>query len=211
VRVAPTAITSSAASRLRTPPVDPHLRGLVPPGGGAGRDGRYAGNVGARATGRRRRHAERADTTVRAVVSYYGLPDLRRRGIEATKPSRNPLIPLGRKPGLLDHDEYFEPDELARRPFGGTPAEAPQVAALMSPLTHVGPHCPPTLLLQGLHNHITSVDDVHALQRTLEAAGVPVVYVPLSAVEHAFDLCLPRVSPSVQAALYDMERFLAVV
>ena len=58
---------------------------------------------------------------------------------------------------------------------------------------------PTTLLLQGLHDHITSVDDV------------PVVYVPLPAVEHAFDLCLPRVSPPAQSALYDVERFLAVV
>jgi len=55
------------------------------------------------------------------------------------------------------------------------------------------------------------MDDVHALRRALEDAGVPVVYVPLPAVEHAFDLCLPRVSPPAQAALYDVERFLAVV
>ncbi len=30
-------------------------------------------------------------------------------------------------------------------------------------------------------------------------------------VEHAFDLLAPQISPSAQAALYDVERFLALV
>ena len=84
-------------------------------------------------------------------------------------------------------------------------------AALMSPITHVGPHCPPTLLIQGSHDHITSLDDVRALYYSLETTGVPVVYAELPYVEHAFDLVAPRTSPAAQAALYDVERFLALM
>ena len=72
------------------------------------------------------------------------------------------------------------------------------------------PACPPTLLLQGAHDHITSVDDVQTLYGALWAAGASVVYVELPQVDHVFDLFAPQFSPPAQAALYDVERFLAL-
>jgi len=78
-------------------------------------------------------------------------------------------------------------------------------------VAHVASHCPPTLLLQGLHDHVVPVADVQALHRALVAAGRPSVLVELPQVEHAFDMVGLQLSPPAQAALYDVERFLALV
>jgi acetyl esterase/lipase len=145
------------------------------------------------------------------VISFYGLPDLRKEGLESTKPPNPTLVRLSMKMGFISDEGYIQPLELARRLLGGLPEELPDMAALMSPVTHVGPHCPPTLLLQGLHDHITPVDDVRVLFQVLRDHGVPVVYHEFPQVEHAFDLCAPRVSPPAQAALHDVERFLALM
>ena len=40
---------------------------------------------------------------------------------------------------------------------------------------------------------------------------MPAVYLELPMIDHAFDLPLLRVSPPAQAALYDVERFLAIM
>ena len=71
---------------------------------------------------------------------------------------------------------------------------------LLSPLTHAGPGCPPTLLLQAGHDHVVSGEGVWALQAKLQAAGVPPICVEYLAIEYALDLVLPRVSPAAQAA-----------
>jgi acetyl esterase/lipase len=50
-----------------------------------------------------------------------------------------------------------------------------------------------------------------ALHHKLLASGVPSVYVEFPQTEHGFDLLLPRYAPAAQAALYDVERFLALM
>jgi acetyl esterase/lipase len=50
-----------------------------------------------------------------------------------------------------------------------------------------------------------------ALAAKLREAGVPVVHVEYPQTEHAFDIILPRLSPAAQAALYETERFLALL
>ncbi len=94
---------------------------------------------------------------------------------------------------------------------GGAPEAVPEVYRLASPLTHVGPHCPPTLLLQGTHD--LYIDPSHAcrLHKALRAAGVTSVYIEYADADHAFDLTMPKRSPAAQAAIYDMERFLALM
>ena len=78
-------------------------------------------------------------------------------------------------------------------------------------MTHVDADCPPTLLLQGGHDSIVSAADVRALADRLRAVDVPVVHVEYPQAAHAFDLVLPQISPSAQAALYEVDRFLAVL
>jgi acetyl esterase/lipase len=96
--------------------------------------------------------------------------------------------------------------------LGGQPDEVPEVYDLASPITHVSPTCPPTLLFQGTHDWHMPLSAARALYRKLVDAGVPVVYVEFPQTDHAFDLvALPRLSPSVQSALYDVDRFLALM
>ncbi|MFQ5857008.1 MAG: hypothetical protein ACE5LU_15450 [Anaerolineae bacterium] len=56
------------------------------------------------------------------------------------------------------------------------------------------------------------VDPIIAAIGWICLAGVPVVYHEFPQTEHAFDLVvLPRCSPAAQAALYDVDRFLALM
>ncbi len=152
-----------------------------------------------------------ADTSVRAVISYYGLPDVRWLGTQASKPSSRAFIEFGKKVGYVTADEYLEWPDIMRKLLGGLPPEVPDMAALMSPITHVGHHCPPTLLFHGSHDRVIPVQDACDLYRALSEAGAAVIYVELPQVVHAFDLAAPRMSPPAQAALYDVERFLALM
>jgi acetyl esterase/lipase len=67
------------------------------------------------------------------------------------------------------------------------------------------------LLLQGADDFIVSAETVGLLADDLRQAGVPVVHVEYPQTDHAFDLILPQISPPAQAALYETERFLALL
>ena len=86
----------------------------------------------------------------------------------------------------------------------------PEVYRRASPVTYAGSGCPPTLL-QGEHDSFVSAEAVRALAAKLREAGVPVVHVEYPQTEHAFDIILPRLSQAAQAALYETERFLALL
>jgi acetyl esterase/lipase len=95
--------------------------------------------------------------------------------------------------------------------IGGTPDQAPEACALASPIAHVRPGCPPTLLFHGEHDGLVPVASTRELAGVLADAGVPVVSVEVPQTDHAFDLILPRIAPAAQAALYDLDRFLALM
>jgi acetyl esterase/lipase len=95
--------------------------------------------------------------------------------------------------------------------IGGTPDEIPDTYRLLSPVQHVGPHCPPTLLLHGTDDIFDLTPGVRRLHRELLGAGATSILVEFPHAEHAFDLVLPRVSPVAQAAAQDVERFLALL
>ncbi len=82
---------------------------------------------------------------------------------------------------------------------------------LASPSTHVKPGSPPTLLIQGKQDFITSVDATCALYTKLVESGVPAINVVFPWTDHGFDLALPQVNPAAQSALYDVDRFLALL
>jgi acetyl esterase/lipase len=50
-----------------------------------------------------------------------------------------------------------------------------------------------------------------ALHRRLQEVGVPSVYVEFPRTDHAFDMFLPRFSPVAQVAMYEVDRFLALM
>jgi acetyl esterase/lipase len=169
-----------------------------------------------------------SDASVRAVVSYYGPPDLGafqalsapQAGTDNSRTGRGwlgrPLVAgmesLGRRTRILPPGgECVAYADFLPNALGGTPDEVPELYHLGSPINHVGPHCPPTLLLQGTHDVFGMVPEVRRLYRALRQAGVPSVYVEFPDTDHAFDLVFPKWSPAAQAATYDTERFLALM
>jgi len=80
-----------------------------------------------------------------------------------------------------------------------------------SPITHVHPGCPPTLLIQGNHDVVCSMDATRALYAKLVEVDVPAINVVFPSTAHGFDAALPQINPAAQSALYDVDRFLALM
>ena len=173
-----------------------------------------------------------ADRAVMAVVSWYGIPEMasaveRWLGQEAAPSSprvwdrkepgqvANRLnIVMMRRPLTAAQSPPAPPvRQLVRNLLGVEPGEsATAMYDLASPIHHVNSACPPTLMFQGAHDAVVPLDAARRLHRSLEAAGVPVVYVEYPWTEHAFDLMYPPLAnPAAKAALYDLERFLVSV
>lgn len=170
------------------------------------------------------------DTRVMAVVSYYGIPDMHdydasaRRFLPSPLPHPTPRAPMSPRVRAL-HRWMFGRDlppqnlppppthrELMRELLGGLPDEVPEMFDLASPLHHVSSASPPTMHLQGRHDQIAPIASARAMQRALEAAGVPCVFVEYPMTGHAFDLLVPPlVAPAGRAALDDVEQFLDCV
>jgi acetyl esterase/lipase len=168
----------------------------------------------------------KVDTTVRAVVSYYGPSDLVHQHHYLASRFRN--YPRGdtrlghifialferwarRNAFLPPYGHYVAPPEILPNIIGGTPQEKLEAFHLGSPLYHIGDHCPPTLLIQGTHDFAGLHPDVLCFHHALVEAGVPAVLVEFPNTEHAFDILSPKWSPATQAATYDVERFLALM
>jgi acetyl esterase/lipase len=173
------------------------------------------------------------DTSVHGVVSYYGPVDLQfsaRQGWRelrvAEKPGATGQAPLlskiftpvfdrvllGQQVGvMLGNLSKLGSRDLLENLMGGSIDKIPEVYDLLSPITHIHPGCPPTLLLQGEHDLLVPVETTRKFYRQLLAAGVKAVYIEFPQTDHAFDLVLPQFSPASQTALYYVERFLALI
>jgi acetyl esterase/lipase len=171
-----------------------------------------------------------ADTSVMAVVSWYGIPEMAsavRRWRAQTKPTSSPQVWDRKEPGeaanFVNRLIMGRPLTAAQSPPAppvpqlvrnllGTEDERSPMFDLASPIHHVSPACPPTLMFQGTHDAVVPLDAARRLHRSLEAAQVPVVYVEYLWTEHAFDgMYPPMANPAAKAALYDLERFLVCV
>ena len=170
-----------------------------------------------------------ADNSVRAVISDSGFPDLRSGYANYQEmfgayfkgtlvPERWFLKSIGwvfRHLQLLPRGaEITVPKDMIPSAVGGTPDEVPERYRLGSPIEHVGPHCPPTLLIQGAHDYSGMLPDVVRLHRSLRAAGAISVYVEFPEADHGFSVVAAgasRWAPAIQAVLYDIERFLALM
>ena len=172
-----------------------------------------------------------ADTSVMAVVSWYGIPEmaaavqrwLRQSGTSPPRewdraepgPVANLLntAVLGRPLTAAQSPPAPPVRQLVKNLLGVEPDDSSSAMYdLASPIHHVNPACPPTLMFQGTHDAVVPLEAARRLHQSLRAAGVPVVYVEYIWTEHAFDLMYPPLAnPAAKAALYDLERFLALV
>ncbi|HEY44053.1 MAG TPA: alpha/beta hydrolase [Anaerolineae bacterium] len=166
------------------------------------------------------------DTSVCGVVSYYGPTDLveLHRYFESkfrripTRSSFSRRVPISRwedrarRTGFLPpNGRFVAPMEILPSLMGDAPERVIDLYRLGSPINHVGGHCPPTLLLQGLHDFGGMVNQARMLHNALCRVGVRSILVEFLDTEHGFDLFLPKWSPATQAATYDTERFLALL
>jgi len=170
-----------------------------------------------------------ADTSVCGAVSYYGVADMGAfsaraeallPGSEVLSRWAQPwLLWLVERAGRLVPGRPIAGQawKLAGMSYtgmmesllGGLPERVPLMCALASPIAHVGPLCPPTLLVHGEHDTAVPADATRALYDRLVAAGVPASLVILPQTDHIFDLLLPQVSPPARVAWAHLDRFLA--
>jgi acetyl esterase/lipase len=171
------------------------------------------------------------DTSVMAVVSWYGIPEMAaaverwlRQAGTASPPVWDRKEP-GKVANLLNTVMLGRPltaaqsppappvRQLVRNLLGVEPeGSTGDMYDLASPIHHVSSACPPTLMFQGTHDAVVPLEAARRLHQSLRAAGVPVMYVEYIWTEHAFDLMYPPLAnPAAKAALYDLERFLACV
>jgi len=177
------------------------------------------------------------DTSVCGVISLYGITDLEaffheygRSNLaqpETSDEIRDELRPrLHDRTALerwLTRTRIFPAYRHANLPggalllvylLGGTLKEVPERYRLGSPIQHAGPGCPPTLQFFGSEDFI--IDAVHGrrLHEKLRATGAISLYVEYPQTVHAFDHYFGvsrRVAPAAQSAVYDIERFLALL
>jgi acetyl esterase/lipase len=172
---------------------------------------------------------EGKDVSVCAVVSLYGPTDLEAmyyhtsqhlttRSIPGTPKKAVPTeIPtwiikaMGNEYYRLHIDKSLVNAGAFAPLLGGHPDECPEQYALFSPVTHVHAHCPATILIQGEDDLMASVKTTRFLRTRLAEENVPTVMHIVPQTDHAFDLILPKISPSAHTAMYDVERFLALM
>ena len=126
---------------------------------------------------------------VRAVVSYYGPVDL-------TDGYRHPPVPdpLGIRAIQIAY-------------LGGDPDQVPARYLAASPISHIRPGLPPSLLIYGGRDHVVEPRFGRQLREALVASGDTAILLELPWAEHAFDAVSG--GPGSQLALYHVERFLA--
>jgi acetyl esterase/lipase len=152
-----------------------------------------------------------ADLSVRGIVSYYGPIDLvegYHRYTEFILSKNPPPVSIGKD---IEFEEKVPHIGRLDTLLGGHPQDIPDMYQLASPATHVHPDCPPTLLFQGNKDVLVPVEPTCALHTKLVESGVPAINVVFPWTEHGFDLLLPQISPPAQSALYDVDRFLALL
>ena len=168
---------------------------------------------------------ESGDTSVRGVVAFYPpidltamqklsdeQPDIAPRPIDkAANAMLQRIFTLHNEKIRQDGNSEYKFKNMLAEILGGNLDEIPEIFTLLSPIEHIGAHCPPTLLLQGSDDVFGLAPPVRRFYQDLQAAGVPAMLVEFPHTEHGFDLLLPQVSPVAQAATYDVEHFLAVL
>ena len=172
---------------------------------------------------------EGKDIGVCGVISFYGPADLeaiyyhtnqhlttrsmpgKHKKAVPTKMPQWVIKKMGKEYYRLNMDKGFVNAGTLAPLLGGHPDECPETYALFSPVTHVHSNCPPTLLIHGEHDLMAPVKSTRSLYRRLVEKKVQTVMHILPQTDHAFDLQLPKISPSAHNAIYDVERFISLI
>jgi acetyl esterase/lipase len=174
------------------------------------------------------RELEGEDMNVNGVISLYGPSDLAAMYYHTNQhlttrstsgrpgkaaPTQMPtwiIKKMGKNYHRLGFDKGFESGDFAAL-IGGHPGECPKTYELFSPVTHVHSACPPTLLIHGEDDVMAPINSTRLLNNRLTEKGVPTVMHIIPQTDHAFDLILPRMSPSAHNAFLDVDRFLTMM
>jgi acetyl esterase/lipase len=150
------------------------------------------------------------DLSVCGVISYYGFTDLLAlyQYMNLHTLEGQPPVPIGTKLDSRESMRYFGRMDIL---LGGWPQDIPYMYELTSPVTHVNPDCRPTLLIQGEQDIFCPVNATRIQHAKLVKVSVPAVNIVFPYTNHAFDLFFPSISPTAQSALYDVDRFLALL
>jgi acetyl esterase/lipase len=152
-----------------------------------------------------------ADLSVCGLVSYYGNTDLSvgyEPWLKANPELNMDPVSIGTK---IDPEKAYQYAGRLDIVLGGSPQDNPEIYQLVNPTNHVHPGSPPTLLMQGNKDLLVPLDTTRALYTKLVQSGVPAINVIYPWTDHMFDLILPQVNPAAQSALYDVDRFLALL
>lgn len=152
-----------------------------------------------------------ADLSVCGVVSFYGPSDLRgeyEHYMDLEYFTKEPPVPVGKKLDSKLTMRYIGRLDIL---LGGHPQQVPENYQLASPITHVGPDSPPTLLIQGDKDAVVPAHITQAFFAKLVEAGVPAINRLLPWTDHGFDLAVPQINPAAHSAIYDVDRFLALL
>ena len=147
------------------------------------------------------------DLSVRGIIALYGSNDLVMGWKAYNLPPDLPQVAVG----TVIEEQKLNFAGRVDILLGGSPSEVPDMYQLACPTTHVHPGAPPTLLIQGDKDFIVPIEGTLDLYAKLVGSGVPAINVVFPGADHIFDLILPQVSPAAQAALYDVDRFLALL
>jgi acetyl esterase/lipase len=119
------------------------------------------------------------DTSVRAVVDFYGPTDLTE-------------LYTGTPSAAVQ-------DSLVQY-LGGTPAEQPERYRDLSPVTYLDENSPPTLIIQGLRDTGVQPELSRDLADRLDGAGVAHELLLLPDTEHAFDAAFGSLANQISQA-----------
>jgi acetyl esterase/lipase len=126
---------------------------------------------------------------IRAVVNYYGPTNL-------TAGYHDPPVP-----------DPINTRAILEAFLGGNPDQLPQRYQDASPIHHIRPNLPPSLLVYPRRDHLVRAKFGRQLYEKLQGAGNQAVLLDIPWAEHVFDAVFNGVSN--QLALYYTERFLA--
>ena len=148
-----------------------------------------------------------ADLSVCGLLTYYPPTDLA-AGSRRYNNERKPPVPVGTKPDPKNPMLYAGRLDIL---LNGYPEDVPDMYRMANPTTHVDPRSPPTLSLRGDRDCLNPKEGNEELHAKLVESGVPAIDVVFPWTEHGFDLAVPQVNPAAQSALYDVDRFLALL